>query len=194
MKKILCAFFIFTALNISAQHKISKIKLVPALTADIEKVARDYYVHFDNIKGEKISESGNIIEYASKISPPGAIESTIMQIKSLRNSYSWQALMLDTEDFDKAVASYKKIYHQLNGAKLSLENGESYKLTGEYDTPSESRAFASSMLELDANNKAIQPFKIEVALNYSMPEWSVKIYVYEKENDEDMRPTVNSEY
>ncbi len=50
------------------------------------------------------------------------------------------------------------------------------------------------MLGLDANNKAIQPFKIEVALNYSMPEWSVKIYVYEKENDEDICPTVNSGY
>ncbi|MEO8112667.1 MAG: hypothetical protein ABI594_21640 [Ginsengibacter sp.] len=194
MKKILCAFFIFTAFNVSAQNKISKIKLTPVLTSDIEKVARDYYVHFDNIKGEKISESENIIEYASKISPPGAIESTIMQIKSLQNSYSWQALMLDTEDFDQAVAAYKKIYRQLDGAKISLENGESYKLTGEYDAPSESRAFASSMLELNANNKAIKSFKIEVAINYSMPEWSVKIYVYEKENDEDIRPTVNNDY
>lgn len=194
MKKIICAFFIFTALNITAQNKISKIKLVPALTSDIEKVARDYYVHFDNIKGEKISESGNIIEYASKISPPGAIESTIMQIKSLQNSYSWQALMLDTEDFEKAVASYKKIYRQLDGAKIVLENGQSYKLTGEFDTPSESKAFASSMLELGANSRSIQPFKVEVALTYSMPEWSVKIYVYEKENDEDIRPTVNNDY
>ena len=194
MKKILCAFFILAALGISAQNKNSKIKTLPALTSDIEKVARDYFAHFDNIKGEKISESENIIEYASKISPAGAIESTIMQIKSLRNSYSWQALMLDTENFDDAVASYKKIYRQLNGTKISLEKGENYKLTGEYDAPSESRAFASSMLELDANNKAIQPFKIEIALNYSMPEWSVKIYVYEKENDEDIRPTVNNDY
>ncbi|MDQ6761005.1 MAG: hypothetical protein M3015_00075 [Bacteroidota bacterium] len=194
MKKIFCAFFIFTAINISAQNKITKIKLVPALTSDIEKVARDYYIHFDNIKGEKLSESGNIIEYASKISPPGAIESTIMQIKSLQNSYSWQALMLNTENYDEAVAGYKKIYRQLNGAKISLEDGESYKLSGEYDTPSVSRAFASSMLELNANKKAMQSFKIEIALNYSMPEWSVKIYVYEKENDADIRPTVNTGY
>ena len=38
-------------------------------------------------------------------------------------------------------------------------------------------------------------FKIEIALNYGlMPEWSVKIYVYEKEDDEDIRPTVNNDY
>lgn len=84
MRKLFCALFIFTALNLSAQSKISKITLVPALTSDIQKVARDYYIPFDNIKGEKLSESGNIIEYASKVSPPGAIESTIMQIKSLQ--------------------------------------------------------------------------------------------------------------
>ncbi len=192
MKKIYCVFFIFLALHVDAQN--IKIKRVPALTADIEKVARDYYVHFDNIKGEKISESVNIVEYASKISPPDAIESTIMQIKSLQNSYSWQALMLNTEDYDKAVAKYKQIYRQLNDAKISLENGKSYKLTGAYDMPDESRAFASSILELDANKKATQLFKIEVALNYTMPEWSVKIYVYEKENDEDIRPTVNNDY
>ncbi len=194
MRKLFCALFIFTALNLSAQSKISKITLVPALTSDIQKVARDYYIHFDNIKGEKLSESGNIIEYASKVSPPGAIESTIMQIKSLHNSYSWQALMLDTENYNEAVASYKKIYRQLSGAKISLENGETYKLEGVYDEPNEARAFASSMLELDANKKSVQLFKIEVALNYTMPEWSVKIYVYEKENDEDIRPTVNSGY
>ncbi|MEO6639165.1 MAG: hypothetical protein ABIN25_12885 [Ginsengibacter sp.] len=194
MRKVFCALFIFITLTISAQNNIPKIKLVPALTADIQKVARDYYVHFENIKGEKLSESGNIIEYSSKISPPGALESTIMQIKSLHNSYSWQALMLNTENYNEAVANYKKIYRQLNGAKFSLEDGESYRLAGEYDTPSESRAFASSILELDAMKTSARLFKIEVALNYTMPEWSVKIYVYEKENDEDIRPTVNSGY
>lgn len=102
--------------------------------------------------------------------------------------------MLDTENYNEAVASYKKIYRQLSGAKISLENGETYKLEGVYDAPNEARAFASSMLELDANKKSVQLFKIEVALNYTMPEWSVKIYVYEKENDEDIRPTVNSGY
>ncbi len=192
MKKIYCVFFIFIALHAGAQT--IRIKKETALTSDIEKVARDYYAHFDNIKGQKISESENIIEYASKISPADAIESTIMQIKSLQNSYSWQALMLDTEDYNKAVAKYKQIYRQLSGAKVSLEDGKSYKLLGAYDTPEESRGFASTILELDANKKAVQLFKIEVALNYAMPEWSVKIYVYEKEDDEDIRPTVNNDY
>lgn len=194
MKNLLSLIFILSTLSTEAQNKISRIKIVPAVNSEIEKVARDYYDHFDNIKGEKISETENIIEYSSKINPPGALESTIMQIKSLENSYSWQALMLDTEDYNEAISKYKQLYRQLNGTKLSLNDGKSYKLKGIYDVPDEARGFASTLLGLDAASNGMDQFKIEIALNYAMPEWSVKIYIYEKEDDEDIRPTVNNDY
>lgn len=194
MKKLCGVFFILSTLGSVAQNKITNIKMVPSINTDIEKVARDYYDHFDNIKGEKTSETENIIEYSSKINPQGALESTIMQIKSLENSYNWQALMLDTEDYTQAVTKYKQLYRQLNGTKLSLADGKSYKLKGTYDTPDLFRGFASTLLGLDAGEHEMQQFKIEIALNYSMPEWSVKIYVYEKDDDADIRPTVNSDY
>ncbi len=194
MKKSCIVLYILSSLNLAAQSKITNIKTVSSINSDIEKVVKDYYDHFENIKGEKISETQNIIEYSSKINPAGALESTIMQIKSLENSYSWQALMLDTEDYTQAVARYKQLYKQLNGIKLSLNDGKSYKLKGLYDVPDEKRAFASTMLGLEAVENELRPFKIEIALNYTMPEWSVKIYVYEKEDDEDIRPTVSSDY
>ncbi len=194
MKKLSILFFILSSLNLIAQKKAPYIKIVPAINADIEKVARDYYNHFDNIKGEKISETDNMIEYSSKINPQGALESTIMQIKSLDNSFSWQALMLDTEDYNQAIAKYKQLYKQLNGTKLSLNNGKSYKLKGTYDAPEETKGFASSIIGIDAVENDVHQFKIEIALNHSMPEWSVKIYVYEKEDDEEIRPMVNNDY
>lgn len=194
MKNLFSLIFILATLSTLAQNKISHIKMTPTVNLEIEKVARDYYDHFDNIKGEKISETENIIEYSSKINPPGALESTIMQIKSLNNSYSWQALMLDTEDYNQAIVKYKQLYQQLNGKKLSFNNGKSYKLKGIYDTPDEAKGFASTLLGLDAAGNEMNQFKIEIALNYAMPEWSVKIYVYEKEDDEDIRPTVNNDY
>ncbi len=194
MKKLCSVIFILSTLSLVAQNKITNIRVVPPINTDIEKVARDYYDHFDNIKGEKISETENIIEYSSKINPQGALESTIMQIKSLENSYSWQALMLDTEDYNQAVSKYKQLYRQLNATKLSLNDGKSYKLKGSYDAPDEARGFASTLLRLDAGKNEMNQFKIEIALNYAMPEWSVKIYVYEKEDDEDIRPTANNDY
>ena len=185
MKKSCGVLFILLSLSLVAQKKITHIKTVPVIDPDIEKVARDYYAHFTNIKGEKISETENRIEYSSKINPKGAVESTIMQIKSLDNSYSWQALMLDTEDYTQAVSKYKQLYKQLNGTKLSLNDGKSYRLKGTYEIPDEVQGFASTILELYAGEIEIHKFKIEITLNHNIPEWSVKIYLYEKRVDED---------
>ena len=96
---------------------------------------------------------------------------------------------MNTDDYDKAVALYKQIYHQLNGANFVMNDGKTCKIKGLYDAPDEDRSFASSILEPDAKEKYLQRLKIEIALNYNMPEWSVKIFVYEKESDEDIRPT-----
>src|ERR1700733_10139168 len=108
MKKLCLLFCILSALHIAAQSRLPALKLTSAVTPDIVKVARDYYDHFFNIKGEKISETESTIEYKSKIVPQGALESTITQIKSLHDVYSWQAIMMNTDDYDKAVAKYKQ--------------------------------------------------------------------------------------
>ena len=192
MKKLYLLTFILSTLHITAQNKPPVFKITSPITPDIMKVARDYYDHFFNIKGEKISETESIIEYRSKILPQGALESTIMQIKSLRNVYSWQAIMMNTDDQDKAVAKYKQIYRGLNGANLVMNDGRTCKIKGAYDAPDD-RAFASSILEPDVKEKYLQRLKIEVALNYNLPDWSVKILIYEKESDEDIRPSEGTE-
>ena len=68
---------------------------------DIEKVVKDYYDHFHNIIGEKIIESESTVEYQSNVLPQGALESSITQIKSLHNVYSWQATMMNTMNMKK---------------------------------------------------------------------------------------------
>ncbi|MEO6188033.1 MAG: hypothetical protein ABIO82_07950 [Ginsengibacter sp.] len=194
MKHIFTTLCFIMSVTLNAQTKYINPKTPAPILADIEKVAADYFNHFDGIKGEKISETPNIVEYASKINPVGALESTIMQIKSLDNCYSWEALMLDTEKYEEAVSKYKLLYKQLLGAKINFDKGQSFRLTGTYDTPDESRSFASSIFGIETRSEELKRFKVEVALSYSMPEWSVKLYLYEKENDEDIRPTVNNDY
>jgi len=177
MKKLFALIFIFSPFHPFAQNRSALLKVSNTIKPDIEKVARDYYDHFYNIKGEKISETESTIEYQCKIIPQGSLESTITEIKSLHNVYSWQAIMLNTDDYEKAIEKYKQIYRQLNGASFIMHDNKARKFKGLYDTPDDNRSFASSIL------------KIEVALNYNMPDWTVKILVYEKENDADIRPT-----
>lgn len=189
MQKLFILLLSFATSPLVAQNNILALKINNRIKPDIEKVAKNYYTQFDDIKGEKILESTNTIEYESKIIPQGATESIIVQIKGLQNVYSWQATMLQTEEYEKAAEKYKQIYSQLNGANFLMDDHKSWKFKGVYDTPDYSRGFASSVLQPDVNEKILQRLKIEVALNYNMPEWTVKILVYEKEADEDIRPT-----
>ena len=189
MKKLCSLLLIITTLQLTAQNKLPLLKISHTIKPDIEKVAGDYYDHFYNIKGEKISETESTIEYKSKVIPQDALESTITEIKNMYNFYSWQAIMMNTDDYEKAVEKYKQIYGQLNGASFIMHDGKAWKFNGSYDAPDDGRAFASSILEPDVNEKVLQRLKVEVALNYNMPEWTVKILVYEKESDKNIRPT-----
>ena len=191
MKKIYLLLLVFTGHELFAQSKLNIFKTAPSIRPDIEKVVNDYYGRFFHLLGEKIDENLHTIEYKSKLLPQGALESTITQLKNQRNVYSWQAVMLSTDDFEKAVEKYKELYRQLNGSSLTVFGERTYKLKGDYDTPAESRSFASSILEPDVKEKYLRRLKVEVAMNYSLPDWNVKLLVYEKEADEDIRPTEN---
>ncbi|MEO8413572.1 MAG: hypothetical protein ABI472_07920 [Ginsengibacter sp.] len=189
MKKVCSILLIAATQHLTAQNKLPALKISHTIQPDIEKVVKDYYDHFHNIMGEKIAESESTIEYHSNILPQGALESSITQIKSLHNVYSWQATIMNTDEYEKAVEKYKQIYHQLNNANFNMDVHTTWKFKGLYDAPDDGRAFASSILAPDVTERIVQRLKIEVALNYNMPEWTVKVFVYEKESDEDIRPT-----
>ncbi|MDQ6902420.1 MAG: hypothetical protein M3139_05335 [Bacteroidota bacterium] len=193
MKKVCSFFVLFITLQLSAQNKIRVLKLSSTVKPDIEKVTGDYYDHFDHIKGETLYETVSTIEYASKVLPLGASQSSITEIKSVHNNFSWQAIMFTSEDYKKAAEKYKQIYNELNGANYNMHENKVWKFKGRYDSPDDDRAFASSILEPDKSEKSLRKLKIEVALSYSIPEWTVKVLIYEKEADEDIMPTENKE-
>lgn len=193
MKKLFSFFLLFITIQLSAQNKITSLKISASIKPDVEKVVGDYYDHFDHTKGAIISETVSTIDYASNVVPLGASESTITEIKSVHNNFSWQAIMFTTEDYKKAAERYKQIYNELNGANYNMHENQRWKFKGSYDAPDDTRAFASSLLEPDKNEKWFKKLKIEVALSYSFPEWTVKVLIYEKENDEDIRPSQKKE-
>lgn len=191
MKRLIILFvFAFSLFTAGAQPVLSQLASPSSIKSVVEKVARDYYQNFNNIKGDTITQTLNTIEFKSKISPVGAIETSIIKYID-PYSYAWESTLFESEDFDAAADKYKSYYRQLNGCTLSFYDKSSYKLLGNYDIPDESRSFASSILQLDSTNRDLKLFKVEVALNYTMPIWKVRVMVYEKVADEDIRPTVN---
>lgn len=182
--------FILIPFISNAQPKMLIPPSSSSLRPVIEKVARDYYQNFNNIKGDTVNETESTIEFNSKIAPPGAIATSITKYVD-PYSYTWQTTMFQSEDYQAAVDKYKEYYRQLNGTTLTFYDKTSYKLSGNYDTPDENRSFASSILQLDSSNQDLRLFKVDVALDYMMPEWTVKVMVYEKVADKDVRPTIN---
>lgn len=190
MRKIIFTFFIFPAFSAFAQPRLSLKKTSNTLKPIVEQVARDYYQNFNNIKGDTINATQSTIEFTSKVSPMGALATSITKYIN-PYSYTWEATMFQSEDYAEAVEKYKEYYKQLNGCKLTFYDKTSYKLEGGYDAPDESRGFASSILQLDAVNHDLELFKVEIGLTYSLPDWTVKVMVYEKVSDEKIRPTVS---
>ena len=74
MKNLCLLIFMLSSLSVTAQNKLPVPKFKSAIKTDILKVAGDYYDHFFNIKGEKLSETVSTIEFKSKILPQGAID------------------------------------------------------------------------------------------------------------------------
>ena len=163
MKNLCLLIFILATLHIKAQNKPLVVKF-SSITPDIVRAAHDYYDHFFHYQRRKNFRNRKHDRIQKQNIAPGSIrKSTIMQIKSLQNVYSWQATMMNTDDHDKAVAKYKQIYRQLNGANFAMNDGKTCKIKGPYDAPDDDRAFASSILEPDVKEKYLQRLKIEVA-------------------------------
>ncbi len=190
MKKLFTPLCIFLAFSVSAQLKLPGLKANSSIKTDIEKVASDYFKNFDNIKGDTLMNGYGTIEFYSKVVPAGALDATITHYISSK-TYSWQSTLFKAEEFKEAASRYKQYFRQLNGATFTFTDKNSYRLSGIYDTPDEGRTFASSLLEVSSYDRNLKHFKVELALNYVLHEWVIRVMIYEKVADEDIRPSVN---
>src|SRR6187551_2524599 len=119
MKKIISTLFIFQALAASAQPRLTLKKTSNTLKPIVEQVARDYYQNFNSIKGDTINTTESAIEFKSRVSPADALSTSITKYIN-PYSYTWEAIMFQTEDFEEAIEKYKEYYKQLNGCKLTF--------------------------------------------------------------------------
>jgi hypothetical protein len=177
-------FFAFSA---SSQFKniSSHLPLANGIRSDIQKVVADFPYRFQNIRGEVIDRSPQSIEYASKLKVGDLGQCSIVQYSSGDKAiYSWQALMLVTEDFESAAKKYKSLFQQLKGANVYYIKDQ-YALKGEYDAAEESRKFATSTLTLAYPPAPLKKLRIDVSLQFEFPEWKVSLVVYEKEREDD---------
>lgn len=160
----------------------------------LEKVITDYSKGFSNLKGDLLNDSDpQRIEYASLLTFKTAETNTIIQYSGASPIYSWQAQLLTTDDFAVAEKKYNSLYKDLKGITLTLNRDYTYGLEGKYDAPNESLGFASTEFHLTPSASSLPKIKVELSLQYEMPEWKIRIAVYQKEKEDDERGKVRED-
>lgn len=164
------------------------------LRNSLSRVISDFPNQFSSLRADTVSSSPQTIEFATTLDFKEAETNSIVEYKSAHNPiYSWQALLLNTEDFEEASKKYKWLYNQLKVMTVNLEGGYSFTLSGDYDAPDESRKFCSSIFKLTPNASNMPKLKIEASMQFEFPEWKVSLLVYEREREDNERGDINGD-
>ena len=145
MKKTVKTLVLFTCLSVLSGGLSAQLKLPVsnAFMNDLKKVIADHASHFDHIRGEVITESPQTTEYQCTLQVNGAEESSITKHSSKKSNYSWEAVMLTTESFEKAKQKFKSLYNQLNNLSAGLGDHQQVRFKGDYESPKEEKKFTA---------------------------------------------------
>jgi len=82
------------------------------------------------------------------------------------------------------------LYKDLKNISLTVNRDYTYGLSGDYDAPSESRKFATSVFQLTPSASNLPKVKVELSMQYEFPEWKIFLTVYQKEREDNERGKV----
>jgi hypothetical protein len=188
---VVIAFLLVTTVH--AQIKIPLKANNNGLRNDLQKVVEAFPHQFQTICGSEVSKNPQSVEYASLVKPAGAQETMVVKYSSgAKPVYSWQSVLLTTEDYEEAAKKYKTVFSQLKGMNITYVV-DKYTLTGKYEEPSEEVGFATSILTPAYPPTALKKLKVEVSMQFEFPEWKVSVAVFEKEKEDEEQYGDNAE-
>ena len=175
-------------------HAQLKLSFAGSLGNDVKKVIEDYPNRFSHLIGELIVKNPQSTDYQCNFTVAGAEEVSITQYNSKKNDIcSWQALMLTTEDFDKARQKFKAIFNQLNFLPVKPGTVNAFHLKGKYEAPTEEKGFTSIVFNISPVADAVKKLKVELLLQSEQMQWKVKVLVYDREREDNERGKVIEE-
>lgn len=186
--KALRLFTILLLLSYSSQAQFKSILQRQDLLTGIQRVIEDYPNQFKNITGEMIVQNPQSTDYKCTVKMDNTEESYITKYTSGdKEIYSWQALVLTTENFDNARQKFKSIYNQLNNR---LINGANLKGTP-YEAPAEEKRFTNALFSFSPADESNKRLKVELVMESEMMDWKIKLLIYSREREDDEKGAVN---
>jgi hypothetical protein len=191
MKNIRFKLLILSLFGLGSLHAQLRNPLNTAFQNDMQKVVAEFPNRFVSLMGGVMASDPQTAAYASLVALKDAESCTVTRYSAgVRPIYSWQALMLRTDDFVEAAKKYNWLFHQLKGMNVSYVV-DRYTLGGTYQPPAEERKFSVSELTVIRPPEALNKLRIEVAMQYEFPEWKVVVQVFEREREDDERGDIS---
>ena len=155
---------------------------------DMKKVLRDYPNQFTHLQGPLLDERTQVTDYEVNFNISGA-ENAVIRKYSAKGKpiVSWEATVLTSESFEEAARKYKSLFSQFNHMAVRMDNGVTFYLKGQYETPTEEAIYNSSLLLWEKADAYIRPMKLEVSMQYELLEWKVRVKIFEREREDDER-------
>ena len=162
----------------------------PSVQQALKGVLTDFPNRLQNITGALIQENVESSDYSSTIIFPGTANCTITQYKSKKDkNRSWQAVLPEVDNFAAAKKQYRDLFLQVKNMQLRLPgNTKTITAKAAYDEPKEEKKFAGSIFRIENDDELYKDVKLEVALQYTITGWQVSVYVYDKKEDDEIRP------
>jgi hypothetical protein len=192
MKQLIMLSVLFCSVSlVKAQLKSVSAS---AFQNDMRKVVKDYFNNFKNLINEELVQNPQSTDYSSSLTPAGAESCVITKYTSLKRSmYSFESVLMTTDDFETAQKQFKSYYSQLNNLTVKLSTVRTLSLKGNYESPEEEKKFTSVLFDNDANDEASKRMKVELLMEYGMLEWKIKVLIYERERNDSDPPLVEGE-
>ena len=180
----------FLCINANAQLKLPVTN--NDLRNNLSKVISDYVEGFASLKSDTIIVNPQSIEFTTKLDFPGCEANSITEYLSKKPSYSWEAVLLTSEDFEEASKKYKWLFTQLKLATITVQN-HPFALNGDFDVPDERKKFCASIFTLTSSDGNLFKLKVEATMQFEFPQWKVNLLVYGREREDNERGDINAD-
>ena len=160
------------------------------LRNNVSIVISDYNTGFSTLKSDTTIITAQSIQFATKLDCQGCELNSITQYKSNSPTYSWEAVLLSSENFEQVSKKYHWLCTQLKMITLNMQ-GHSFTLSGDYNAADESKKFTSTIFRLMPKISDIDKLKIEPSIRFEFPEWKVGLVIYEREREDNEQGDIN---
>lgn len=193
MKKAVKSLVLITvcALFFSRSPAQLKLPLAAGISSDVKKIIEDFPNRFINLMGEVINQDPQSTAYECNFKVNGAEESFITRYSAKKEVCSFEALMLTTENFEKAKQKFKSLFNQLNNLTVRFAGNNPVRFRGQYEEPKQEIKFSSVLFSPETDREFLKKIKVEILLELAGPmEWKVRVLIYDKEREDDERGAV----